>query len=205
MNYQTEESIRKLAGQDFAALFFGPVMDWNEHATGQRLMEDAVLAGDDLARTLWLASCADEGRRSCCQRIGALDGLLRCLDAFVASGRHVFNVRSDFSLAVEALQSTGDKRRAIVRSTPPNRGADMLRLLLQAGRAAGPYLKRAEPVAPPPPPAAPALVVNAVLQLPEGPLPMAIVSQPATRSVQTVERDAEDEIVRTVTETTPHG
>jgi len=187
---------------DLVPGFFGPVHDWSEHAAGKLLMEDAILAGDDLAQTLLLCLMADEARGGQDQRAGAMDGLLACLDILQAAGK-AFSVRSAFALAVDALAATGVRRRALVRSTPPNRGAEMLSLLLQAGRAAGPYLRRAEPAAPP---AAPAPVqVSVALQLPDGPVPMAIVSQPATRSVQTVERDSADEIVRTVTETSTSG
>ena len=45
--------------------------------------------------------------------------------------------------------------------------------------------------------------VNVELALPAGPVPVAIVGQPATRSVQTVRRDEDAEIVETVTETRP--
>jgi hypothetical protein len=46
-------------------------------------------------------------------------------------------------------------------------------------------------------------VVNVQLALPAGAVPVEIVSQPATRAVQTVERDDDAEIVQTVTETRP--
>ena len=73
--------------------------------------------------------------------------------------------------------------------------------LLAAARAAGPHLKRAAPPPPPAPPPAP--VVNVQLALPAGAVPVTVVSQPATRAVQTVERDADLEITQTVTTTTP--
>jgi hypothetical protein len=132
--------------------------------------------------------------------------LCDCLDVLQAGGRWSFNLTDPSrwpALAVRALGEPGELRRAMLRMTPPEDVAATLELLCQAAQAAGPYLKRAEPAAPAAPmPAAPAPVsVNVALQLPEGPMPVAIVSQPPMRSVQTVERDAEDEIVRTVTET----
>jgi len=197
----TAEPLDFLARDTIAAAFFGPVHDWREHAAGNRLMVDAILAGHDLTETLLLCATADEARGGQSQRAGAMEGLLTCLDTLQASGK-AFSVRSDYVLGVAVLNAAGERRRALLRCTQPDRGADMLRLLLQAGRAAGPYLKRAEPAAAPAPTPPAPVQVSVALQLPEGPVPMAIVSQPATRSVQTVERDDADEIVRTVTETT---
>jgi hypothetical protein len=202
-----ETMLQSLARTSLSRGFFGPVWDWNEHAAGYRLMLDAVLARGDLAQTLMLAASADEGRGPMAvdQRTGAMDALLACLGAINAGGKHlaVTGRAAGFELATAALQdATGERRRALLRLTPPEQGADMLGWLLMAAQAAGPYLKRADPPAPPP---AQHLAVNltAALQLPEGPLPMAIISQPSTRSVQTVERDENDEIVRTVTNTNP--
>lgn len=65
----------------------------------------------------------------------------------------------------------------------------MLGYLVKVVETLSPYIRNAQYIAPP------AQSVQ--------PLPVHIVSQPATASVQTVERDAHDEITRTVTITQP--
>lgn len=186
--------------------FFSRVLWPEEFSAGHRLMMDAVLDGLDPALALLLARSTDIQRGTADQATGAMAALCDCLDVLQAGGRFSFNVTEPSrwpALAVRALTVSGELRRAMLRMTRPEDVEGTLALLCQAAQKARPYLKRAEPAAPvAPAPAAPAPVsVNVALQLPEGPLPMAIVSQPPTRSVQTVERDADDEIVRTVTET----
>ena len=190
--------------------FFSRVLWPDDFSAGHRLMMDAVLGGHDPALALLMARSTDLQRGTADQSTGAMAALCDCLDVLQAGGRWSFNVTEPSrwpAIAVRALSVSGEMRRGMLRMTPPEDVAGTLALLCQAAQKAGPYLKRAEPAAPDAPaPAAPAPVsVNVALQLPEGPLPMAIVSQPATRSVQTVERDEDDEITRTITETTSHG
>ncbi len=187
--------------------FFARVQFREAFDVGYRLMVEMVLNGNDPALALLESRSTDDLRpgRGADQSTGAMAALCDCLDALHAGGKAI-SVPEPSRWprgAVLALTATGELRRSILRMTQPENVAATLELLCLAARAAGPYLKRAEPVAAvAPPPAAPTPVsVNVALQLPDGPLPMAIVSQPATRSVQTVERDADDEIVRTVTET----
>jgi hypothetical protein len=186
-----------------AAAFFSPVVDWHEYAAGHRMTVDAVLTGDNLVHVLTLAEVADLMRGTADQRAGAMAGICDCLDALHAGGKRLQVREGVYHYAAAVLAATGEKRRAMLRATLPERGAEVLDLVLQAARAAGPYLKRAEPAAAPPPEPPPAPVVNVALQLPAAAVPVAIVSQPATRSVQTVERDEHDEITRTITTTEP--
>jgi len=187
--------------------FFSRVQWADDFSTGYRLMVDAVLDARDPALGLLLARATDKQLGTADQSTGAMAALCDCLDVAQAGGRWSCKVMDPSSwpaLAVRALGARGELRRAMLRMTPPEDVASTLALLCRAAETIGPHLKRAEPKAPPQDPlaASPAPVsVNVALQLPEGPLPMAIVSQPPMRSVQTVERDAEDEIVRTVTET----
>ncbi|MCB1749247.1 MAG: hypothetical protein KDK06_18880 [Gammaproteobacteria bacterium] len=194
-----------LAREPISRAFFAPVMDWHEHAVGHRLMVEAVLAGDDPAQALLLAAAGDFDRGTADQRAGAMEGLLGCLDVLAAAGRRlaVRDEETRYPPAVAVLHATGERRRAILRAVSADRAAEVLALLLDAVRAAAPHLQRAAPAAPPPPAPPPAPVVNVQLALPAGAVPVEIVSQPATRAVQTVERDADLEIIQTVTTTTP--
>lgn len=195
------------AGREFLGRdYFGPVYAQSEFHAGYNLMVGAIIGGDDPGQVLALVRVADVVRGAEPEQSrGAMAGLLDCLDALQAGDKslHLADPAAWPAPAVRALAATGEMRRAMLRATPHGDYAATLGLLIEAARAAGPYLKRAEPAAPPAPPAPTPFQVHVELALPPGPLPVAIVSQPATRSVQTVERDANDEIVTTVTETRP--
>jgi hypothetical protein len=191
---------REFLGRDY----FGPVYAQSEFHAGYNLMVGAIIGGDDPGQVLGLVRVADLVRGAePDQSRGAMAGLLDCLDALQAGDKslHLVDPAAWPSTAVRALATTGEMRRAMLRATPHGDYAATLALLIAAARAAGPYLKRAEQAAPPAPPSPTPVQVHVELALPPGPLPVAIVSQPATRSVQTVERDADQEIVQTVTTT----
>lgn len=201
------DPITVLTRESIGRAFFAPAVDWHERAVGHRLMIEAILAGDDPALALLLAAAADHDRGTGDQRAGAMEAALGCLDVLAAAGRRlaVHNEDSRYAPATAALHATGERRRAILRAVPPQRAAEVLSLVLDAVRAAAPHLQRAQPAAEPPPPAPPQPTphINVQLMLPAGPLPVAIESQPATRAMQTVERDDDLEIVKTITETRP--
>lgn len=188
--------------------YFGPAHDRAAFDLGYRVMLDAVLDGGqaNLPAVLLLARAADTQRGGePDQARGAMEALLACLDALQAGGKRldVTDATAWPPMAVRALAVSGPMRRAMLMAMPEADYAGALELVCQAARAAGKFLQRAEPPALPAPPAPAPQIINVELQMPPGAMPVAIVSQPATRSVQTVERDANDEIVRTVTETTP--
>lgn len=201
------ELIQHLArnGSGFIATdYFARVVWPDDFAAGHRLMIDAILAGDDPAMVLVLTRSADAIRGSADQSTGAVAAIMDCLDALDRGGKRLQVAPvAEYGLAQRALESSGEMRRAVLRATPPDYYGTMLGLLCQAARAAGPHLARSEPAAPPAPPPPTPVQVNVALELPVGPVPMTIVGQPATRSVQTVRRDEHDEIVETVTETRP--
>lgn len=194
-------------GSDMGRDYFGAVRKPSEFEFGHRLMIDAILGGGDPAAVLALARAADltindgEPDRS----RGAMAGLLDCLDSLQAGGKTLQIEDASLwpGLAVAALAAGPTMRRAMLCVMYRESYAATLALLFAAARAAGPYLKRAEPAAPPALPAPTPVHVNVELALPAGPVPVAIVGQPATRSVQTVRRDEDAEIVETVTETRP--
>lgn len=193
-----------IARRPLGEVFFAAVSDADEWHAGRSMMLDAIVGrDDDLAGTLLYAIAADQARSpgATDQARGAMAAICECLDALDAGGLGLHVSGDADPLAARALAATGAKRRALLRITPPEHGAAVLELLLMAARAAGPHLKRAAPPPPPAPPPAP--VVNVQLALPAGAVPVEIVSQPATRAVQTVERDDDAEIVQTVTETRP--
>lgn len=198
------ETLATIARRPLAEVFFAPPRDAEELHAGKAMMLQAILGrDDDLAGTLLYAVAADQarGRDAGDQARGAMLAVCECLDALDAAGLGLHVTGDADPLAANILAATGEKRRVMLRLTPRERAAAVLELLLLAARAAAPYLKRA--AAPPPPPPPPAPVVNVQLALPAGAVPVRVTGMPATRAVQTVERDADAEIVQTVTTTTP--
>ncbi len=186
----TDNNIAELARVGTGRLavdFFSPPVRLSEFDRGRALMLEAIVSGGDPSLALLLARGVDTIRGGTDQAAGAIALAVEAFDKLAAVGRplKVAEVPGHPGVA-RALQATGEMRRALLCVTPEADYAATLQTICAAVRACAPLLTRAEPA-----PAAPQ------------PLPVQIVGMPSTRSVQTVERDADQEIVQTVTTTAP--